>query len=92
MVSTFQPVLRDVHAEPEWMTDLRETVRDLLPGLLTGDASVSALDFTVDDDQSPTGAVVSVRYRADLEGGCDTLTLELAWQEGTWALTRSGTE
>lgn len=92
MVSTFQPVLPGVHGEPEWMTDLRETVRDLLPGLLAGDASVSALDFTVDNGQSPERAIVSVRYRADLEGGCDTLTLELAFRDGTWALTRSGTE
>ena len=53
--------------------------------------SVSAMDYAVDDDQSPTRAVLSVRNR-ELEDSYDYLTVELAWENGRWLVTSAGLE
>ncbi|MBP3485636.1 MAG: hypothetical protein J6J81_02250, partial [Oscillospiraceae bacterium] len=53
--------------------------------------SVSAMDYTVDDDQSPTRAVLSVRNR-ELEDSYDYLTVELAYENGQWLVTSAGLE
>lgn len=53
--------------------------------------SVSAIDYTVDDDQSPTRAVLSVRNR-ELEDSYDYLTVELACENGQWLVTSAGLE
>lgn len=53
--------------------------------------SVSALDYTVDDDRSPTRAVLSVRNR-ELEDSYDDLTVELACENGQWLVTSAGLE
>ena len=53
--------------------------------------SVSAMDYTVDDDQSPTRAVLSVRNR-ELEDSYDCLTVELAYENGQWLVTFAGLE
>ncbi|MDY3282245.1 hypothetical protein [Dysosmobacter sp.] len=53
--------------------------------------SVSALDYTVDDDRSPTRAVLSVRNR-ELEDSYDYLTVELACEDGQWLVVFAGLE
>lgn len=53
--------------------------------------SVSAIDYTVDDDRSPTRAVLSVRNR-ELEDSYDYLTVELTREEGQWLVVFAGLE
>ena len=53
--------------------------------------SISAIDYTVDDDRSPTRAVLSVRNR-ELEDSYDYLTVELTREEGQWLVVFAGLE
>ncbi len=56
------------------------------------DVSVQAIDYTVDDDQAPASAVVSVRYRLGAEDAADFLTLEFSRRDGRWLATWGGLE
>ena len=77
-----------------------EPVRDLLAeGAVIGgaveyseDITVSSIDFATDDDDSPTSAVVSVRYRLGTEDNYDYLTLELKRSADRWLASFAGTE
>lgn len=54
--------------------------------------SVRSIDYTFDNDQTPTAAVVSVKHRTNTEEGYDYLTMELTWQDGAWLLHWAGLE
>lgn len=77
-----------------------EPVRNLLTedAVISGaveypeDITVSSIDYTTDDDDSPTSAVVSVRYRLGTEDSYDYLTLELERTEARWLVSFAGTE
>ena len=77
-----------------------EPVRNLLTedAVISGtveypeDITVSSIDYTTDDDDSPTSAVVSVRYRSGTEDSYDYLTLELERTEGRWLASFAGIE
>lgn len=77
-----------------------EPVRNLLAedAVISGameypeDITVSSIDYTTDDDDSPTSAVVSVRYRSGTEDSYDYLTLELERTEGRWLASFAGIE
>ncbi len=76
-------------------------------GLLTEDAdtdaygenvwehlTVASVDYTLNDDQNPSSAIVSVKHRLNLEEGesYHYLTMELIRQGGQWKLAWSGIE
>ena len=77
-----------------------EPVRDLLAedAVIGGavespeDITVSSIDYTTDHDDSPTSAVVSVRYRPGTEDSYDYLTLELKRTEDHWLASFAGIE
>ena len=54
--------------------------------------SISAFNYTVDDVQSPTSAIVSVQCRVDIEDSYDYLTIEMRYQNGQWKALWSGLE
>ena len=56
--------------------------------------TVASVDYTPDDDQEPSSAIVSVKHRLNLEEGesYSYLTLELIRQDGQWRLSWSGIE
>ena len=56
------------------------------------DITVSSIDYTTDHDDSPTSAVVSVRYRPGTEDSYDYLTLELKRTEDHWLASFAGIE
>ena len=59
---------------------------------VSGDVSITALDYTVDNDQAPTRAVVSVKHRVSLEDSFSYLTMEFQREENQWLLTWAGIE
>lgn len=48
--------------------------------------SVASIDYSVDDDQNPFHAVVSVKHRSDLEDVCRFLTMEFMRTDEQWKL------
>lgn len=56
--------------------------------------TVASVDYTLDNDQNPSSATVSVKHRLNLEEGesCNYLTMELTRQGGQWQLAWSGIE
>ena len=56
--------------------------------------TVASVDYTLDNDQNPSSATVSVKHRLNLEEGesCNYLTMELTRQDGQWRLAWSGIE
>lgn len=58
------------------------------------DVSIVSVDCTVDDDQNPSRATVSVKHRLNrVEGDSFSyLTMELSRRDGTWRLNWSGIE
>ena len=56
--------------------------------------TVASVDYTPDDDQEPSSAIVSVKHRLNLEEGesYSYLTMELIRQDGQWRLSWSGIE
>lgn len=56
--------------------------------------TVASVDYTLDNDQDPSSALVSVKHRLNLEEGDSYfyLTMELIRQDGQWLLEWSGIE
>ena len=56
--------------------------------------TVASVDYTLDNDQDPASAIVSVKHRLNLEEGesYNYLTMELTSQDGQWRLIWSGIE
>ncbi len=46
--------------------------------------SIAGLNYTVDNDETPSTAIVSVAHRLDLEDSMTYLTMELTYQDGSW--------
>lgn len=59
---------------------------------VSGDVSIRAVDYTVDSDQEPKRAVVSVRHRLSTEDSDNYLTLELVRENGRWLAAWGGIE
>ena len=59
---------------------------------VSGDVSISAVDYTADNDQAPTRAVVSVKHRVNLEDSVSYLTMEFRREGEQWLLTWAGIE
>lgn len=56
--------------------------------------TIASVDYTLDNDQDPASATVSVKHRLNLEEGesYNYLTMELTRQDGQWRLDWSGIE
>lgn len=59
---------------------------------VSGDVSIAAVDYTVDNDQNPTRAVVSVKHHVSLEDSASYLTMEFRREGEEWLLTWAGME
>lgn len=59
---------------------------------ISKDASVQAIDYTVDNDKAPTSAVISVRHRLGTEDSYSYLTIELFYKNGQWLVHFAGVE
>lgn len=59
---------------------------------VSGDVSISAVDYTADNDQAPTRAVVSVKHRVNLEDSVSYLTMKFRREGEQWLLTWAGIE
>lgn len=88
---------------PALLSDDLSGVSDLLAEGAEADAygedvwehlSVASVDYTLDDDQDPASATVSVKHRLNLEEGesYNYLTMELIRRDGQWLLSWSGIE
>ena len=56
------------------------------------DLSISALDYTVDNDEDPANAVVSIKHRLSTEDSFYYLTIELTYDDGCWLANFAGIE
>lgn len=56
--------------------------------------TIASVDYTLDNDEDPASAIVSVKHRLNLEEGESYyyLTMELVRQDGQWRLAWSGIE
>ncbi|WP_298032070.1 hypothetical protein [uncultured Dysosmobacter sp.] len=59
---------------------------------VSGDISVTAIDYTPDDSQAPASAIVSVKHTINLEDSCNYLTMELTYDGSRWLLAWAGLE
>lgn len=59
---------------------------------VSGDVSIAAVKYTVDNDQSPTGAFVSVTHRVGTEDSYTYISMELVYENGLWKATFAGLE
>lgn len=59
---------------------------------VSADVSVSGIDYTVDNDRSPTSAVLSVKHRVGTEESVSYLTIELSYADGRWLAAWAGIE
>ena len=88
---------------PALLSDDLSGVSDLLAENAEADAygknvweyiTVASVDYTLDKDQAPASATVSVKHRLNLEEGesYNYLTMELTRKDGQWRLSWSGIE
>ena len=56
------------------------------------DVSIRAIDYTVDDNDAPTAAVVSIKHRLGTEDSFNYLTIELSYTDGQWLVDFAGIE
>lgn len=75
---------KDLLAEDAQVSGYQEDVSDQV--------SISAMDISPDDDETPTAAVVSVRHRLSAEEPYDYLTIELSQINGQWKAQFIGLE
>ena len=54
------------------------------------EASVADIDYTVDNDENPASAVVSVRHRLGAEEPFRCLTIRLTYADGVWNVKEAG--
>ena len=59
---------------------------------VSGDLSIAAVDYVLDDDQAPTSAIVSVKHRISTEESYTYLTMELVRRDDSWFLNWAGLE
>ena len=86
---------------PAFFSNDFSSVADILaPGAAVGSyeedvyaqVSLAGIDTSVDNDQSPTQATVSVRHRLDLEDSFNYVTIELSYEQGAWQVVWAGIE
>lgn len=59
---------------------------------VSSDVSICAVDYTVDDDRTPSDAVVSVKHRLGGEDSYAYLTIELSYEQDRWLVDWAGIE
>jgi len=71
-----------------------ETVADAYDENVWPDTTIISVDYSLDDDQNPAKATVSVKHRLNLTEGdsFSFLTMELVRRSGNWYLNWSGIE
>lgn len=71
-----------------------ETTADAYDENVWPDTTIISVDYSLDDDQNPAKAVVSVKHRLNLTEGdsFNFLTMELVHRSGNWYLNWSGIE
>lgn len=59
---------------------------------VSGFVSIAAIDYTVDKDDAPTSAVISVKHRLSAEESYSFITIELTYEGGNWLVNWAGLE